>query len=133
MVTAGSHVVKTTPLELESGVNISYSEYQCQNLEYESHKYEPIIELPASPPLEDIEDLFKDSDHYSSSGESDDDILTIRLDSEVLRESTLETANKKIILTKGATSETWTISDLPAPPQMPILKLAGRLKTVHKV
>lgn len=127
MVSAG--VLKATPLELEFD-----DKYQHQNSEYESYEYEPLIELPASPPreLDDIEDLFKDSDHYSSSGESDDDILTIRLNSKVLRESILKSANRKIISTKGDISETSAISDLLAPP-MPILKLAGRLMTVHKV
>ncbi|KAK1383984.1 hypothetical protein POM88_021719 [Heracleum sosnowskyi] len=127
---AGNHVVKATLLELEFD-----DKYQHQNLNYESYKYEPLIELPASPPheLEDIEDLFEDSDHYSSSGESDDDILTIRLDSKVLSESILESASRKIISTKGDTSETSAISDLLALTPMPILKLAGRLMTVHKV
>lgn len=135
METAGNHVVKTTPLELEFDVNISDHRYQHLDSEYESHKCEPLIELPASPSreLEDIEDLLKDSDHCSNSGETDDDILTIRLESKVLRESKPESANKKIISTKGDTTETWDILNFPVPSPKPILKLAGRLLTVHKV
>ncbi|WOG93516.1 hypothetical protein DCAR_0312802 [Daucus carota subsp. sativus] len=133
--TAGNHVVKTTPLELEFDVNISDHGYQHLDSEYESHKCEILIELPASPSreLEDIEDLLKDSDHCSNSGETDDDILTIRLESKVLRESKPESANKKIISTKVDTTETWDILNFPVPSPKPILKLAGRLLTVHKV
>lgn len=129
-----SLVVRTPPALDLLEMNISDSGYQSQNCK-------PIVELPASPEpeseLEDIEDLFKESDgKYESKNlhASDDDIPIIRLDNENLRQNILDYVEKnKISLQGGDVSKAWALLNSPAALPKPKLKHVGRLRTIHQV
>lgn len=99
---------------------------------------EPFVEMPTSPEhhmeqleLGDIEDLYQDLNvalpDLNDYPESDDDILTIRLDDEAY-----DNQNEAENLTQeGNTSHALAIPSVPL--STPIPNYRGRLKSVHQV
>lgn len=140
-MTAPDLVVETTPLVLEIDPDVSDSECQLKKFEassdHQRQKSEPIVEHPPSPEpveLEDIEDLFKNSDELSGLGNhDDDDIPIIRIDNEACMENITEFAKRYNISLEGDMSKILSVLDSPAPLPMPPLKHVGRLRTVHQV
>lgn len=141
LVTTQNPVVKTMPLVLEIDPDVSDLEHQRKNSEpgseYLRQQCEPIIEHPASPEpseLEDIEDLYKDSDELNGfRNHDDDDIPIIRIDNEACMKNIIECAKRNNISYEGDMSKILALLNSPAPLPMPPLKHVGRLRTVHQV
>ncbi|KAI3719974.1 hypothetical protein L6452_20881 [Arctium lappa] len=116
--------------EQNHGILPSFADLQSNNLSssYDPRNKEPIIEVPPSPEpdveetlptISDIEDLFS---------ESDDEIPTIRLNTQELRETLKDT----ISLPEADMSKA-LVAFTTQPASIPRMKFVAKLRTVHFV
>ncbi|KAK2974358.1 hypothetical protein RJ640_021214, partial [Escallonia rubra] len=146
---AQSSDVVVTPLTLaHSRLNVSDSAYQTRNGEpqnisllehnvpesgYQTQNCEPIIEVPASPEPENTEDRLRDIEDFYL--ESDDDIPTIKLNSQEFIETLQNYIDINYDLVHGNNTSnalvplSWEAASIPAPKLINV----GRLRTVHQV
>nr|XP_043619619.1 DNA glycosylase/AP lyase ROS1-like [Erigeron canadensis] len=138
----GSHVTSIVPVGNEQNYSVFGIPPSIIDLEvnetsssYYGQTCEPIIEVPQSPmpevedtliSVDDIEDLFC---------ESDDEIPTIRLNTEEFRETLKDTIDaNKIPLSEGDMSKALvSLSAEAATFRMPQVKYVARLRTLHVV
>lgn len=108
--------------------------------EYSNTAVEPVVEMPTSPEhhmehfeLGDIEDLYQDLNvalpDLNDYPESDDDILTIRLDDEAYEN--INEAEAEYSVEEENMSHALAIPSVPL--STPIPNYRGRLKSVHQV
>ncbi|KAK3026106.1 hypothetical protein RJ639_040778, partial [Escallonia herrerae] len=144
---AQSSDVVVTPLTLaHSDLKVSDSAYQTRNGEpqnisllehnvpdsgYQTQNCEPIIEVPPSPEPENTEDLLRDIEDFNL--ESDDDVPTIKLNSQEFIETLQDYINYDLVHGNNTSNApvplSWEAASIPAPKLINV----GRLRTVHQV
>ncbi|KAI3769145.1 hypothetical protein L6452_00245 [Arctium lappa] len=119
-------MLNTPPSSFDLELDTLGSSYHAQNTE-------PIIEVPPSPEPEDALPIIRDIEDYYC--ESDDEIPTIRLNTEEFRETLKDTIDVNSIslpeaeMSKALVAITAQAASIPAPR----MKYIAKLRTVHYV